>query len=92
MVVMGNFQADHFGPVQGRSLQHVGWKVWSLDSPAAPSGQLCHTAGSTGSRDAGSTPGLPKGLVGTRLEPSEMPPKSRHCCSPVALWHAAFFF
>lgn len=82
---------DFFGPVQGRSLQHAGWKVWASDSPAAASGQPRRTAGSAGSRDPVSTPELPKGLVEAHLAPSKMPPKSRHCCSTVALWQTPFF-
>lgn len=94
---MGNFQVAFSGPVQGRSLQHVGWKVWASDSPAAPSGQprrSAGSAGSAGSRDPVSTPGLPEGPVETCLAPSKMPPKSGHCCSAVALWQTPplFFF
>lgn len=94
---MGNFQVAFSGLVQGRSLQHMGWKVWASDSPAAPSGQPRRSAGSTGSagsRDPVSAPGLPKGLVETCFAPSKMPPKSGYCCSAVAQWQTPppFFF
>lgn len=76
MGVFGQFKA---GPCSMRAGKSARWTTYL--GPWA----------SISSRDQGSTPGLPGGLVGTHLTSLKMPPKPRHCCSVVILWPTPFF-